>query len=72
MLHLKRSTELLVQKLSDKEFLPLCWVKMQTVNIQTVSYTKEKQDKFLQLHLNTNKYVLTHTKNKEDKNLVGY
>lgn len=36
MLHLKRSTELLVQKLSDKEFLPLCWVKMQTVNIQTV------------------------------------
>lgn len=39
MLHLKRSTELLVQKLSDKEFLPLCWVKMQTVNIQTVSYT---------------------------------
>ena len=39
MLHLKRSTELLVQKLSDKKFLPLCWVKMQTVNIQTESYT---------------------------------
>ena len=30
---------MLHQKLSDKEFLPLCWVKMQTVNIQTVSYT---------------------------------
>ena len=42
MLHLKRSTELLVQKLSDKEFLPLCWVKMQTVNIQTQKVTHKK------------------------------